>query len=93
VAATHPDEPLIDAEPDGQPMLAADGDDAAASDDEYGVTFTSLLFPGDTATIDVVASAPAKLDAWIDFNADGSWAEAGDQTGVGIAGAKWLRKV
>ncbi len=68
-----------DADPDGQPNADATGDDTAAVSDEDGVVFLDPLEPG--ASVDVVVSvtAAARLDAWIDFNADGSWSEAGDQ--------------
>ncbi|HET8799233.1 MAG TPA: DUF11 domain-containing protein, partial [Thermoanaerobaculia bacterium] len=78
----------VDAEVDGLQSVSADGDDlaagtafgtcAAAGDDEDGVTFTSTLARGLTASVDVVASAPCTLTAWIDFNGDGDWGEASD---------------
>jgi len=69
----------VDSEIDGQPDTNAMGDDTAASDDEDGVTFTSLLVPGDSAQIDLVASAAGMVDAWIDYNRDGDWTDAGEQ--------------
>jgi uncharacterized repeat protein (TIGR01451 family) len=69
----------VDGEQDGQPNATATGDDAAAVDDEDGVTFLTPLIPGLAATVDVVASVPGLLDAWIDFNGDGDWADAGEQ--------------
>ena len=69
----------VDWEPDGQPSAFADGDDNDGNDDEDGVVFTSLLMPGGTAYVDLTASAPGLLDAWIDFNVDGDWADAGEQ--------------
>ncbi len=68
---------LRDAEPNGQPHFAADGDGS----DEDGVVF-GVLRVGQTATMTVnVSNAPAgaKLDAWIDFNRDGNWTSVGDQ--------------
>ena len=41
----------VDADPDGQPDAAAEGDDVARSDDEDGVTSISPLIPGLTATL------------------------------------------
>lgn len=73
---------LVDAESDGQPNATATGDDIAGSADEDGVTFQTLLVPGQTALVQVVVSGTTtavRLDAWIDFGADGSWAEAGDR--------------
>ena len=68
----------IDAELDGQPTSDADGDDLNNLDDEDGVQFTTPLVPGMYAKIDVTASIDGYLNAWIDYNGDFSWAEAGD---------------
>ena len=67
-----------DAEIDGQPSSGADGDGA----DDDGVTFASIqVGQTDAAVIVNVQHAPtgAKLDAWIDFNGDGSWGGPLDQ--------------
>jgi hypothetical protein len=69
---------VVDGEPDGQPTATADGDDLN-NDDEDGVTFTTLLVPGNTANISVVTSAAGLLDAWVDFNINGGWSDAGEQ--------------
>jgi len=69
----------IDPEADGQPDATATGDDNDGNDDEDGVVFTSALIPGQWATVDLTAGAAGLLDAWVDFNADGSWAEPNDQ--------------
>lgn len=70
---------LVDAEPDGQPDATATGDDLAGLPDEDGVTFKTPLVAGFPATIDVVCSVPGFLSVWIDFNANGSWSEAGEK--------------
>ena len=69
----------VDAETDGLQSADAEGDDNDGHDDEDGVTFTSLISPGRTATVDVLASAPGYLNAWIDFGGGGSWNTVGDQ--------------
>jgi hypothetical protein len=69
----------IDAEPNGLPDPNALGDDNNNTDDEDGVTFTSPLMPGQGATVDVTASVPGLLNAWIDFNGNGSWGDIGEQ--------------
>ncbi|MEX1312140.1 MAG: DUF11 domain-containing protein, partial [Candidatus Sulfomarinibacteraceae bacterium] len=69
----------VDHEADGQPTPGADGDDLDGSDDEDGVVFTTGLGRGLTASVDVTASGAGLLSAWIDFNADGDWADAGEQ--------------
>ncbi|MGQ0620177.1 MAG: Calx-beta domain-containing protein [Panacagrimonas sp.] len=69
----------IDPETDGQPNPGATGDDIAGIDDEDGVEFGTLV-SGQSATVDVeVTDGPALLDAWIDFNRDGDWSDAGEQ--------------
>jgi uncharacterized repeat protein (TIGR01451 family) len=77
----HPEMRLgaaIDAEPDGQPSLAASGDDAQGARDEDGVLLPAQLVPCQTAAIQITASAPGFLDAWIDFNTDGDWIDTGE---------------
>ena len=70
---------LEDMELDGLPDADATGDNLDNLDDEEGVTFTSRLIAGRTAHVDVTASASGLLDAWIDFNGDGDWADEGEQ--------------
>jgi hypothetical protein len=61
----------VDAEKDGKPTTTATGDDSTGIDDEDGVTLPSITLVGMQAMAQVVASAPGKLDAWIDFNRNG----------------------
>ncbi len=69
----------VDFDPDGQPNPAADGD----GDDDDGVVKIADLVAVDTddttASFLVAASDAGKLDAWIDFNQDGDWSDAGEQ--------------
>ncbi len=60
-------------EPDGQPSDHADVD---KGDD--GVSF-SAIYTGNLSNIIVNASAPGKLNAWMDFNGDGNWSEPDEQ--------------
>lgn len=69
----------IDSESDGQPDGAAMGDDNHGSDDEDGVVVTSAFIEGTATTVEVTASQAGMLDAWIDFDDNGSWNEAGEQ--------------
>jgi uncharacterized repeat protein (TIGR01451 family) len=68
----------VDVESNGQPNAGATGDDLASADDEDGVTFTSPIIPGQSATVTVVAAAAGVLNAWLDFDADGNFSTAGD---------------
>ncbi len=70
----------VDAEIDGQPTLAADGDDLNGStpDDEDGVKFLTPLIPGTSAEVEVTANEDGFLSTWVDFNRSGTW-EPGDQ--------------
>ncbi len=70
---------LIDAEPNGLPALAADGDDLNGLDDEDGVVFTSLLIAGLDASCEVTVSTAGYLAAWIDGNTDYDWDDSGEQ--------------
>jgi hypothetical protein len=69
----------IDWDMDGQPDPNALGDDNDGNDDDDGVVFTSPLSRGTFATVDVTASSAGLLNAWCDFNADGDWADPGEQ--------------
>ncbi len=69
----------VDSEINGQPNATATGDDIAGIDDEDGVTFTSAIVSGGVVTLDVVASIDGYLNAWLDLNADGDWADLGEQ--------------
>jgi PKD repeat protein len=76
----------IDPEPDGQPTANADGDDRNAlypgipytPGDEDGVTMAPLMTPGSTISVTIVASSSGAVNAWIDFNINGSWGDPGE---------------
>ncbi|MCX8094590.1 MAG: DUF11 domain-containing protein, partial [Caldisericia bacterium] len=70
---------LIDGENNGQPDFNALGDDNNNLDDEDGVTFLSYITPSQNANIRVIASTNGYLNAWLDFNIDGDWADAGER--------------
>ena len=83
-AARHPVNKVValgievDSEPAGLPTVNADGDDMDGSyNDEEGVTFSSLN-PGETTIITIQTIGPGYLYAWIDFNRDGDWDDAGE---------------
>ena len=58
----------VDSEADGQPSVDATADGA----DENGIVFVDPLMPGVLADIDVTASVDGFLNAWIDFDSDGT---------------------
>ena len=93
----------VDAEFDGQPSLAADGDDTTyptgGADDEDGVSFSAYgmdmlgrLVPGQEALITIDVTNTFGLDAylygWIDFNGDGDWDDPGEQILGSAAGGQ-----
>ena len=65
----------VDDEPDGQPTVPADGDDTDTDgDDEDGVDFSgTALLPGFMTAYVVTAASSGFLDAWVDWNQDGTW--------------------
>jgi hypothetical protein len=72
----------VDPDADGQPDLAALGDDNPFGTEENGIIFTTALVPGDPAGLDVdMTASPAGgwLNAWIDFDASGDWTGPDEQ--------------
>ncbi|NND98213.1 MAG: hypothetical protein HKN47_12885, partial [Pirellulaceae bacterium] len=74
----------------------ADGDDAGsgtttvgvcsvAGDDEDGVSFDDMLVACNNSNLTVTATQAGVLDAWIDFNGDGDWLDAGEKITSGRA--------
>ena len=79
----------VDAETDAAAPLDATGDDAAVgiggagvcvgNDDEDGVVFSGMVIACSNATVAVTASAAGRLDAWIDFDGNGSFGGTDEQ--------------
>ncbi len=69
----------IDADDDGRPGANATGDNINGTDDEDGAVFVSPLIAGSIALINVTASHPGILNAWMDFNGDGDWEDMGEK--------------
>lgn len=69
----------IDQETDGQASADASGD----GPDEDGVLqiadAITLATANTKSSFEIIASQPGKVDAWIDFNADGDWSDPGEQ--------------
>lgn len=70
---------LRDGELDGKPAEDADGDDTTNADDDDGIVFHNQPVSGTFVAVDVTASADGFLNAWVDFNLDGDWDDAGEQ--------------
>lgn len=74
----------VDAEDDANTNSTATGDDNAQNpadpfDDEAGVDGFNFL-AGGTSSFDIhVTGATGKVNAWVDFNGDGDFADAGEQ--------------
>jgi len=82
---------IVDPETDGQPTLLANGDDInplLAPDDEDGVLFTTGLYAGMPAGIQVTTVGAGFLSAWLDVNQNGNWGDAFDRviTDLWLAG-------
>jgi hypothetical protein len=73
----------VDGDLNGSPTPFAGGDDNNGQDDEDGVIFLTDLVPGREAIVRVTVSngvqPPGVLQAWIDFDGDGSWSSPGEQ--------------
>ncbi|MGD8412943.1 MAG: GEVED domain-containing protein, partial [Candidatus Latescibacterota bacterium] len=78
---------LIDPEPDGIPHPNALGDDITNLPDEDGITVIIPPVPGQMAHIDVTVSLGGWLDAWIDYNQNGSWLDPGEKIYAGVVSA------
>jgi len=75
----------VDMEADGLPDPNALGDDLDATDDEDGVKLQGSLTSGNTTSIDVYANTDCLLNAWFDFNHNGTWADAGEHVYNNVA--------
>jgi hypothetical protein len=79
-----------DAEFDGANSTNADGDDLnAAIDDEDGITLLSPIIRGDNQNslrinVTNTAGIAAYVNAWIDFNGNGVWGDAGEQIATNL---------
>jgi len=68
----------IDTEDNGQPTADASGDDSDGNDDEDGITFLDPFVSGQSAQIQINAYDAGYINAWIDFNNDGDFGDAGE---------------
>lgn len=82
---------LIDPEADGQPGAAAQGDDGATLDDEDGVAGPVQWEANTLVTLQITVNQACRLDAWVDWRGDTSWAGGVDDTFDQIALARPLQ--
>jgi len=75
-----------DAERDGQPHIAALGDDNDGNDDENGVVIPRL-YQGETSIVTIdVSGGGGYVSGWVDLDGDGKWHSVIDL----VYGPKWL---
>jgi hypothetical protein len=71
-----------------QPSSTAEGDDNTLSDDEEGVLFPEMI-RGDTTIIlvkmTVLDVGSGSLNAWLDWNGDGDFADSGEKIAGPVA--------
>jgi Ca2+-binding RTX toxin-like protein len=73
----------VDSEANGQASLDALGDDILGIDDEDGVTVPGVILIGGDAAVIVNASGVGRLDAWVDFNRNGTF-ESSERIATGL---------
>jgi GEVED domain/FlgD Ig-like domain len=73
-----------DPEPDGQPDMAALGDDNDGNDDENGVTIPDLVQGQDAVITLEVSGVAGYVDGWIDFNGDKAWSPTNEKILSGL---------
>ncbi len=78
---------LWDAEHDAQVNADATGDDGDGVNDEDGITFATTVVAGSATSVDVDVTddgTAGQLNAWIDWNHNGSWSDAGEQIAANV---------
>jgi hypothetical protein len=79
----------VDTESDGQPSAGANGDNLNNLNDEDGIQFLTPIQAGQSTQVKVTvveaAGVDGRLNAWIDFNGDGDFSDAGEQIFTDLA--------
>ena len=70
---------LVSPDGEGDGLLPPLDDNKAGSQDEDGVGFVTAIEAGMNALVAVQASTTGYLSAWIDWNKDGDFADAGEK--------------
>ncbi|HND53407.1 MAG TPA: right-handed parallel beta-helix repeat-containing protein, partial [Pirellulaceae bacterium] len=76
---------LRDSEADAPTTIFANSDDTTGVDDEDGVSIGALTAGASATALVTVSGGASKLDAWIDFNRDGDWNDAGEKIANSLA--------
>lgn len=74
---------MPDTESSAKPSLTANGDDTTASDDEEGVSLYPM-WQGVESQLSVTVAGTGYLQAWMDWNADGDFNDAGEQVATNL---------
>lgn len=69
---------------DFSPVKVGQCEEGDMFDDEDGVTLPAVFPPGSTQKIYVSAYGGGYLDAWIDWNQDGDWNDAGEKVAIDL---------
>jgi len=69
----------VDGESANQPSTLANADDVNGVDDEDGVSFPAQIRRGETLSIPVTVVGLGYINAWIDWNGDGDFVDAGER--------------
>lgn len=80
LGATDPDSEVV-----ANPTANADGDDTTGTDDEDGISFAPFVQGGTVTISSEVSGAGGMLQAWIDWNGDGDFADSGEQVALNLA--------
>jgi hypothetical protein len=75
---------MPDAETEPQAPLDGTGDDVTGINDEDGVSLPAEFLAGQTAVVPIVANG-GELDAYVDWNIDGDFADDGEMIAEGLA--------
>lgn len=60
-------------------------DDGTGIDDEDGIVPLNSMLPGQLVALRVTTTLAGRLDAWVDFDGNGSWDEPGERIATSVA--------
>src|SRR5262249_16811191 len=68
-----------DSETEGQQSANANGDNSSGINDEDGISFGGNIGAGQPYTVTIRVTGAGVLNAWIDWNLNGTWNDGGEQ--------------